>query len=89
MRDFCLTCGIKLLIMDTGGGTMSDTMTAHLAQSTPRDALIGTWDCASMLTVASAQGALAVDGHISAPEGPGLGATPIMDVLGEPVAVYR
>lgn len=89
MRDFCLACGIKLLIMDTGGGTMSDTMTVHLAQSTPRDALIGTWDCASMLTVASADGALAVDGHISAPEGPGLGAMPIMEVLGEPVAVYQ
>ncbi len=89
MRDFCLACGIKLLIMDTGGGAMSDTMTAHLAQSTPRDALIGTWDCASMLTVAASRGAAAENGHISAPDAPGLGAVPVMDVLGDPVAVYQ
>ena len=88
MRDFCLACGIKLLIMDTGGGAMSDTAVAHLAQSTPEEARIGTWDCASMVVVASADGATAVDGHISAPDVPGLGALPHMDVLGEPVAIY-
>jgi L-alanine-DL-glutamate epimerase-like enolase superfamily enzyme len=89
MRDFCLACGIKLLIMDTGGGALSDTMTAHLAQSTPPDDRIGTWDCASMVSVVAAEGASAVDGHISAPDTPGLGARPVMEVLGDPVAIYQ
>ncbi len=88
MRDFCLSTGIKCLIMDTGGGAMSDTAVAHLAQSTPEASRIAAWDCASMVSVASANGASAVDGHITAPETPGLGAAPVMDALGDPVAVY-
>lgn len=88
MRDFCLSTGIKCLIMDTGGGAMSDTMVAHLAQSTPEASRIAAWDCASMVSVVSAHGAAAIDGHITAPDVPGLGSTPVMDVLGDPVAVY-
>ena len=88
MRDFCLSTGIKCLIMDTGGGAMSDTCVAHLAQSTPEASRIAAWDCASMVSVVSAHGAAAIDGHITAPDVPGLGSTPVMDVLGDPVAVY-
>lgn len=89
MRDFCLSTGLKLLIMDTGGGTLSDTAVAHLAQSTPEASRIGAWDCASMVSVKTADGAVAVDGHFTAPDEPGLGARPVMAALGDPVAVYE
>ena len=89
MRDFCLASGLKLLIMDTGGGTLADTAVAHLAQSTPETSRIGAWDCASMVSVKTADGAVAVDGHFSAPDEPGLGARPVMAALGDPVAVYE
>ncbi len=89
MRDFCLSAGIKMLIMETGGSVMADTAAAHLIQSTPERSRIASWDCAAMLSVVSAEGAVGRDGVFSAPDTPGLGATPIMDVLGDPVAVYE
>ncbi|MGI9412568.1 MAG: enolase C-terminal domain-like protein, partial [Hyphomicrobiales bacterium] len=89
MRDFCLATGVKVLIMETGGSVMADTAAAHLIQATPERSRIATWDCAAMLSVVSAEGAVGENGRISAPAAPGLGATPIMEVLGDPVAVYE
>lgn len=89
MRDFCLATGLKMAIMETGGSVMADTAAAHMIQSVPERSRIATWDCAAMLSVVSATGAIGVDGEISAPEVPGLGSKPVMDVLGDPVAVYE
>ncbi|MEM1170667.1 MAG: hypothetical protein AAGJ08_16685 [Cyanobacteria bacterium P01_H01_bin.35] len=62
----------------------------HLAQATPRMFLRATWLCHQMLTVDTATGgARNKGGKTSAPEAPGLGVEPIMDVLGEAIAVYE
>ncbi len=89
MRDFCMAFGIRMLIMDTGGSVISDTAAAHLAHATPERYRVATWDCAAMLTRATATGALADNGVIRAPLDPGLGVAPIADELGEPIAVYQ
>lgn len=88
MRDFCLAAGVRMLIMETGGSVMADTAAAHLIQATPERSRIASWDCAAMLSVVSAEGAVGKDGVFRAPDAPGLGSTPIMDVLGESVAAY-
>jgi len=88
MRDFCVATGIRMLIMETGGSVIADTAAAHLAQATPERFRVATWDCASMLTLRNASGAAAKDGVIRAPDEPGLGVTPDMEVLGAPVATY-
>ncbi len=91
LRDFCLETGITMLIMETGGSVLSDTVTAHLAQSIPSVSCLGTWSCQEMLTVdpAPGRGARNIDGCFIAPEEPGLGVEPDMDILGDPVAVYQ
>ncbi len=91
LRDFCLGTGITMLIMDTGGSVLADTSTAHFAQSIPTVSCLGTWSCQEMLTVdpAPGQGARNIDGCFTAPDQPGIGVEPDMDILGDPVAVYE
>ena len=91
MRDFCLATGISMLVMETGGSVLSDTVAAHLSQSIPAPSCLGTWSCQEMVSVdpAPGQGARNVDGCFSAPSLVGLGVEPDLAVLGEPVAVYR
>lgn len=90
LRDMALANGIKLLIMDTGGTVMADTVVQHFAQSIPRDMRLGTWLCQEMLVEDSApgRGSRNVNGESIAPALPGLGLAPDPDFLGEPVAVY-
>lgn len=92
LRDVALAAGMGVLVMETGGTVLADTATAHLACTVPPGAIIGSWACQDLLTVDSAapdQGARNVDGHLSAPDRPGLGCVPDADRLGPPVAVYE
>ncbi len=90
MRDYCLATGITMLIMETGGSVLADTVAAHLSQSIPAVSCLGTWSCQEMLTVdpAPGQGARNIDGCFTAPTLSGLGVEPDMTILGDPVAVY-
>ena len=63
---------------------------AHLAHSTPPEFLFTATDFNSYVTVSTAEGApQRVNGRMAAPTAPGLGVTPRMDVLGEPVVEVR
>ena len=90
MRDFCLTHGITMLIMDSGGTVISDTAVAHMAQSIPAPSCLGVWSCQEMVSVdpAPGEGARNVDGTFSAPQRPGLGVEPDPAILGKPVRVF-
>ncbi|EKV03251.1 enolase superfamily enzyme [Leptolyngbya sp. PCC 7375] len=90
IRDFCVETGIRMNIEETGGSIIADTGAVHLAQSTPATHLRATWLCHSMLTVDTAiGGARNQGGKTYAPEAPGLGVAPKLDVLGEPVSIYQ
>ena len=91
LRDLCLASGIKMLLMDTGGSVVADTVVQHFAQSIPEDMRLGTWLCQELVgpDPAPGRGARNQDGAASAPGGPGLGVDPDLDVLGEPVAIYE
>ena len=90
MRDFCLASGLSMLVMDTGGSVLADTAAAHLAQTIPAAACLGSWSCQEMLTVdpAPSLGARHLQGGFHVPEEPGLGVSPELSLLGEPFAVY-
>ena len=90
LRDFCLASGITMLIMDTGGTVLADTAVAHFAQTIPRASCLGVWSCQEMVGVdpAPGQGARNVDGCFMAPDAPGIGVEPDLELLGEPVRVY-
>ena len=89
IRDYCVEMGMRMNIEVAGGSVISDTAAVHLAQSTPATHSRATMLSQDMLTVDTATGgARNRDGKTRAPEVPGLGIEPKMDVLGEAIAVY-
>ena len=86
IRDLCVSLGIAMTIEDTWGGDIVTAAIAHLAHSTPERLLFSSTDFNSYLTVSIADGApQRVQGRLAASTRPGLGVTPILSVLGEPV----
>ncbi len=87
-RDLCVEMGIAMTLEDTWGGDIVTAAIAHLAHSTPEEFRFTSTDFNSYVTVSLAEGApRRVDGKMRASTAPGLGVTPRMDTLGEPVLV--
>jgi L-alanine-DL-glutamate epimerase-like enolase superfamily enzyme len=82
-RDLCVSMGIAMTLEDSWGGDITTAAIAHLAHSTPEAYRFTSTDFNSYVTVSTAEGApQRVDGYMEAPNRPGLGFTPRMDVLG-------
>jgi L-alanine-DL-glutamate epimerase-like enolase superfamily enzyme len=82
-RDLCVSLGLGITIEDTWGGDIVTAAISHLAHSTPERNLFTATDFNSYVTVQMAEGApRRVAGRMSAPETPGLGIRPRMEILG-------
>ena len=89
-RDLCVSMGIGMTLEDSWGGDVTTAAIAHLAHSTPTELLFTTTDFNSYVTVSTAEGApQRVNGRMAASTAAGLGVTPRMDVLGDPVVVVE
>ena len=89
MRDICATAGIAVSVQETCGSDIAFAAICHLAQSTPDNVRRHIWDCRELAGTKTAEGAPAAKaGHARATDAPGLGIEPLVEVLGEPVAVY-
>ena len=90
LRDFCLSTGISMLVMETGGSVLADSAAAHLAQTIPSASCLGSWSCQDMISVdpAPGQGARVVDGCFRIAQTPGLGVEPDPGQLGDLFASY-
>ncbi len=89
-RDLATTLGFALTIEDSWGGDIITAAIAHLAHSTPEQFRFTATDFNSYVTVSIADGAPRRDnGLMRASEAPGLGVSPRMDVLGEPLLVIE
>jgi cis-L-3-hydroxyproline dehydratase len=85
-RDLCVSLGVAMTLEDSWGGDIVTAAIAHLAHSTPPEYLFTATDFNSYVTVSIAEGApQRHDGRLSAPNAPGLGIRPRLDVLGDPV----
>jgi len=85
-RDLCVDLGIAMTIEDSWGGDIITAAIAALAHSTPPELLFTSTDFNSYVTTRIAEGApQRKGGRLAASTAPGLGVTPRMDVLGEPV----
>lgn len=85
-RDLCVSLGIAMTIEDSWGGDITTAAIAHLAHSTPPELRFTATDFNSYVTVSLAEGAPQREGgRMAASDAPGLGVTPRMDVLGDPV----
>ena len=87
-RDLCVNMGIAMTLEDSWGGDITTATIAHLAHSTPEEFRFTATDFNSYVTVSTAAGApQRVNGFMAASQAPGLGITPKMAVLREPVVV--
>ena len=85
-RDLCVDLGIVMTIEDTWGGEIATAAIAHLAASTPPGFHFQSSAFHDYHTRAIATGGPEVgEGTMTVPESPGLGVTPLWDVLGEPL----
>ena len=87
-RDLCVSLGVAMTLEDSWGGDIITAAIAHLAHSCPPEFLFTATDFNSYGTVSIADGApQRVNGRLAAGMQPGLGVTPKMEVLGQPVLV--
>ena len=85
-RDLCVDLGIAMTIEDSWGGDIITAAIAALAHSTPPELLFTSTDFNSYVTTSIADGAPQREGgRLKASTAAGLGITPCMEVLGEPV----
>lgn len=85
-RDLCVEFGIVMTIEDSWGGEIATAAIAHLAHSTP--AVFHAQSSAFHEytdTVIAEGGPVIEDGTMRAADAPGLGVTPRMEALGDPV----
>ncbi|PSK41779.1 hypothetical protein B9Z65_9165 [Elsinoe australis] len=89
IRDICLAAGYTISVQETCGSDIAFAAIVHMGQTIPERNLRCVLETRDMVTLKTADGAFHVhDGHVVAPNEPGLGVTPRMDVLGEPIASY-
>ncbi|KAK4932412.1 hypothetical protein LTR49_001281 [Elasticomyces elasticus] len=88
-RDICIAAGYTMCVMESAGSDIAFAAVVHLGQTVPRRLLHCVFECREMSTGKIADGDYTHSGgFIQAPKTAGLGVTPRMDVLREPVASY-
>ncbi len=85
LRDLAVALRIPVTVECTGGAEIGTAAIAHLSLSTPEDCRVHTVDFHNWVTVSNATGMPPSEGgRMRAPDAPGLGVEPRLDVLGEP-----
>jgi L-alanine-DL-glutamate epimerase-like enolase superfamily enzyme len=88
-RDICLAAGYTVSVQETTGSDIAFAAIVQLGQTVPKRNLRCLLECRDMVAQKTADGDFdVVDGHVVAPDTPGLGIVPRLDVLGDPVARY-
>jgi len=89
-RDICIAAGYTMSVQDTTGSDIAFAAIVHMGQTVPQKQLRCVLECRDMVTLKTADGDYAVEnGLIRAPQTPGLGITPRMEVLGDTVMSFN
>lgn len=89
-RDLCQHLGAKMCVEDTWGSDITTAALLHLAASTEPQFLLNTCDLSGYVHPRlDPDGPIRENGMIEPPSAPGLGISPDMDTLGEPLAVLN
>jgi L-alanine-DL-glutamate epimerase-like enolase superfamily enzyme len=85
LRDLAVSLRIHVTVECTGGAEIDTAAIAHLSLSTPEELRVHAVDFHNWVTVSNAAGMPSSEGgRMTAPQAPGLGVEPRLEVLGEP-----
>jgi len=88
-RDMCIAAGLTISVQETAGSDIAFAAIVHMGQTVPERLLRCVLESRDIVDLKTADGDFPViEGRVVAPAEPGLGITPRLDVLGEPVASY-
>ncbi len=88
-RDLAAQMGLTIMVDGVGGSELTNAEIAHLALSTPPAVAISAFSCISWAKGDITDIAVDTDhSTLAAPSGHGLGVTPRLELLGEPLARY-
>jgi L-alanine-DL-glutamate epimerase-like enolase superfamily enzyme len=88
-RDISVAAGYTVSVQETTGSDIAFAAIVHLGQTVPEKNLRCVLECRDIVAIKTADGDFAVrNGRVTAPAAPGLGITPRLEALGEPVASY-
>lgn len=89
-RDICVAAGLTISVQETARSEIALSAIVDLGQTIPERNQRTILDTRSVVSLTTADVDFeVVDGRISAPNTPGLGVRPRLDVLGDPVASYH
>ena len=88
-RDMAIAAGLTMSVQDTVGSDIAFAALLHMGQSVPEKYLRCVLDTRDMVTLSTAELDAAVQsGGVITPMTPGLGVTPRLEVLGDPVDTF-
>lgn len=88
-QDMCISAGYTVSVQETIGSDITFAAIVQLGQTVPEKYLRCVLECRDTTPIQTADGNFTViDGCVTAPLTAGLGITPRLDVLGEPVTIY-
>jgi len=88
IRDVCATLNVPMEIQDSSWSELACAAIAHMAHSTPSRVMMSTFPPMGMKLLKVDNPVIAGDRFMKAPDSPGIGARPKLDILGDPIAVF-
>ncbi|MDE0097791.1 MAG: mandelate racemase/muconate lactonizing enzyme family protein [Gemmatimonadota bacterium] len=89
IRDLCVTLNVPLEIQDSSYSELASAVVAHMGHSTPGRCIRSVIYPKGLKKATVINPPTIVNGRMFAPDAPGLGSVPMLDVIGDPIAVYN
>ena len=88
IRDLCVALHVPLEIQDSSYSELACAVVAHMGHSTPERCIRSVIYPKGLKKATVINAPTIANGRVKAPKEPGIGATPILETIGEPVAVF-
>ena len=89
IRDLCVVLNVPMEIQDSSYSDLACAVVAHMGHSTPERFIRSVIYPKGLKKATVIGGPTVMRGRITAPEGPGIGAVPMLDAIGAPIAIYE
>ena len=88
IRDLCVALNVPMEIQDSSYSELACAVVAHMGHSTPQRCIRSVIYPKGLKTATVTNPPAVAGGRMVAPDGPGIGSVPMLDAIGDPIAVY-